>query len=107
VSLGRREDVEGLAAFGGLPAFLLDSGAGGTGTSFDWTWAVEAKRFGRVVLAGGLHAGNVAEAVRAVRPWAVDAASGTEAAPGVKDPAKVRGFLRAVREADEERESRG
>jgi len=61
---------------------------------------VEAKRFGHIVLAGGLHPGNVAEAIAAVRPWAVDAASGTEAAAGVKDLGKLEAFFAAVREAD-------
>jgi phosphoribosylanthranilate isomerase len=105
VSLASREDLAKLAAYPSLPAFLLDSAAAGSGVAFDWSWAVEAKRHGRIVLAGGLHPGNVAEAVRAVRPWAVDAASGTEASPGVKDLVKVEEFVRAVREADESRES--
>ncbi|MBI5016556.1 MAG: phosphoribosylanthranilate isomerase [Deltaproteobacteria bacterium] len=100
VSLEGPEDVASLAAFPGLSGYLLDSGSGGTGRAFDWSWAVEARRFGRIVLAGGLHPGNAAAAVRAVRPWAIDAASGTEAAPGVKDLAKIAALLRAVRRAD-------
>ena len=55
-----------------------------------------AKRYGKVVLAGGLHGGNVAEAVRAVRPWGVDASSGLESRPGVKDPQKVARYLAAA-----------
>ncbi len=91
---------EALEAYRALGAFLLDAPGGGTGRTIPWGAARRARRYGRVVLAGGLHAGNVAEAVRRVRPWAVDAASGTEAAPGVKDPEKMEAFLRAVREAD-------
>ena len=104
VSLSCREDLARLHDYPGARAFLLDAGTGGarggSGRTFDWGWAVEAKRFGRVVLAGGLGPDNVAEAVRRVRPWGVDAASGTEAALGRKDPEKLRRFVEQVREAD-------
>ena len=83
-----------------VDAFLLDTarvGAyGGTGETFPWPAAVEAKRYGKIILAGGLHGGNVAQAVRIVRPWGVDASSLLERSPGVKDPAKVAQFLDAV-----------
>ena len=62
-----------------------------------WTRAAEAAAHGRVVLAGGLRPDNVRAAVDAVRPWAVDAASGLEAAPGVKDPDKVRRYVEEAR----------
>jgi phosphoribosylanthranilate isomerase len=83
-------------------AWLLDSyvdGAhGGTGVTFDWDMALEAVRFSRmVVLAGGLKVETVAEAVRRVRPFAVDVSSGVESSPGKKDHAKVRAFVDAVR----------
>jgi phosphoribosylanthranilate isomerase len=82
-------------------AFLLDTykkgQVGGTGESFDWHLAREAKKYGPIILAGGLSAANVARAIAAARPAAVDAASGTEAAPGRKDPAKLRAFFTAVR----------
>ncbi len=85
-------------------AFLLDTHdpklLGGTGKTFDWNLAREAKRYGTIILAGGLTPENVAQAIREVRPYAVDVASGVESAPGVKDPAKLRAFLAAVREAD-------
>lgn len=84
-------------------AFLLDGAGttpGGSGAAFHWPRAVAAKRFGRIILAGGLRPDNVAEAVRLVAPWGVDVASGVEAAPGRKDPRLVRDFVRAVREAE-------
>ena len=86
-------------------AFLLDahskSGLGGTGEKFNWDLAVEAQKFGKpIFLAGGLTPENVADAVRKVRPFAVDVASGVESAPGKKDHAKVKAFIQAVRSAD-------
>jgi phosphoribosylanthranilate isomerase len=83
-------------------AFLLDaysnSGLGGTGEKFNWDLAVEAQKFGKpIFLAGGLTSENVAAAVRQVRPFAVDVSSGVESAPGIKDTAKVRAFIEAVR----------
>lgn len=85
--------------------FVLDGHApgqqGGQGRTFDWTRV--PRDLGRpVILAGGLHAGNVGDAIRAVRPWAVDLASGVEASPGIKDPAKLRAFFAAVRDVDAE-----
>lgn len=80
-------------------AHLLDAGAG-SGTIFDWDLARELARSERVFLAGGLDPDNVADAVRTVRPFAVDVASGTEASPGRKDPARLRAFAAAVRAAD-------
>ena len=60
-------------------------------------WERAARAEGRVVLAGGLDGSNVAEAIRAVRPWAVDASSRLEASPGIKDPEKVRAYVEAAR----------
>jgi phosphoribosylanthranilate isomerase len=74
---------------------------GGTGQVFDWTLVKGlAERVPFLVLAGGLGPANVAEAVRAVRPHAVDVSSGVEALPGRKDPAKVRAFVEAARSAE-------
>ncbi len=85
-------------------AFLLDAFdpelRGGTGKTFDWRFARAAKRYGTVILAGGLTPENVGRAIREVRPFAVDVASGVESSPGKKDPAKLRAFFRAVAEAD-------
>jgi len=83
---------------------LLDAHAadarGGTGATFDWDLVREHREGVPVVLSGGLNADNVGEAIAAVRPFAVDTASGTEAAPGVKDPRKLTAFFRAVAAAD-------
>jgi len=85
-------------------AFLLDAFdaklLGGTGKTFDWRLAREAKQYGNIILAGGLTPENVGQAIREVRPFAVDVASGVESAPGVKDAAKLGAFFAAVREAD-------
>jgi phosphoribosylanthranilate isomerase len=85
-------------------AWLLDAYSpgirGGTGERFNWDLAVRAREFGRpVFLAGGLTPENVAEAVRKVQPFGVDVSSGVEAAPGKKDHAKMRDFIRAVKTA--------
>jgi phosphoribosylanthranilate isomerase len=74
---------------------------GGTGESFDWELARLHPRRPPVVLSGGLNADNVGSAIEVGRPFAVDVASGTEAEPGRKDPAKLEAFLRAVAAADE------
>jgi phosphoribosylanthranilate isomerase len=93
---------------GWMDTVVLDSGdlrmPGGTGRSFDWEKAVpiaEGMRRGSVklVVAGGLTAENVGEAIRILQPWGVDVSSGVEARPGKKDAEKVRAFVRAVRAA--------
>jgi len=85
-------------------AFLLDSHVkgqrGGTGKTFNWDFALEAKKFGKpIFLAGGLTPENVAEAVRKVEPFGVDVSSGVEQAPGKKDAKKMQDFIAAVRGA--------
>ncbi|MGA0025052.1 MAG: phosphoribosylanthranilate isomerase [Burkholderiales bacterium] len=71
---------------------------GGTGTAFDWS-LIPGDLPLPVVLSGGLHAGNVTEAVRRVRPWAVDVSSGVESAKGIKDARKMEVFMTGVRNA--------
>jgi len=70
---------------------------GGSGQVIDWTRAAIVAARRRVILAGGLTPANVADAVWTVRPYGVDVASGIEARPGIKDPAKMRAFVAAVR----------
>ena len=89
-------------------AILLDGHApgeaGGSGQSFDWAriaaWQQARPRTSPVLVAGGLRPGNVAALVRDARPWGVDASSGLESAPGVKDHAKIHAFIEAVRRVD-------
>jgi phosphoribosylanthranilate isomerase len=94
---------------GVFDAFFLDSGntqlPGGTGETFDWRKAVpiaEGMRQGglKLVVAGGLNPGNVAEAIEVLKPWGVDVSSGVEERPGKKDSGKVRAFVQAVRRAE-------
>jgi phosphoribosylanthranilate isomerase len=87
-------------------AFLLDSALsgqyGGSGTTGNWHLARTAAQTQRIILAGGLTPENVAEAIRIVRPYAVDVASGVEQRPGKKDPAKLRAFFDEVHRASRE-----
>jgi phosphoribosylanthranilate isomerase len=82
-------------------AFLLDALAGdsygGTGTTFDWSLARGLRH--KILLAGGLDAANVAEAICTARPWGVDACSRIEISPGRKDPVRLAAFLKAALEA--------
>lgn len=91
------------ADFSDAAGLLLDAYApdahGGTGHRFDWS-LIPAELSLPVVLAGGLEAANVAEAVRQVRPWAVDVSSGVESAKGIKDAAKIAAFISEVRNVD-------
>lgn len=96
-----------LAPFRQAHAILLDGFdpqlTGGTGRTFDWTLARRAKPYGRIFLAGGLTPENIGEAIRTVRPYAVDVCSGVEARPGKKDAARLRAFHRAVVDAQRSR----
>lgn len=104
----RNEDsLREIAAYSDpVSAILLDTDhkdlLGGSGETFDWSLAARAKALTDrpIILAGGLTPENVQDALEAVRPYAVDVSSGVEASQGVKDIAKVRAFVRAVREWD-------
>jgi phosphoribosylanthranilate isomerase len=82
------------------PFMLIDAAVkgvyGGSGVTADWTAAAELAKKYSLLLAGGLTPENVADAVRQVRPWGVDVASGVEAAPGEKDAKKMKAFVRAI-----------
>ncbi len=102
-----RDELRAIGRHRAADAVLLDTrtakASGGTGIAFDWERArdVLAAESGklRIILAGGLNPANVAEAIRTLRPWGVDVASGVESFPGRKDPARVRAFIVAARAA--------
>jgi phosphoribosylanthranilate isomerase len=83
-----------------VSALLIDNPRPGSGEVFDWSLAEGVPPGKRLILAGGLDADNVGEAISQVRPWGVDVSTGVESAPGIKDARKVRAFVRAAREAD-------
>ena len=95
VAVRSGEDLQALRPFG-TDYHLLDSGPGGTGHTFDWNLAAAHRGRVPVILAGGLDPDNVAAAISAVHPYAVDVASGVESAPGIKDHAAMRAFVDAV-----------
>lgn len=99
----RVRDAASLLALPSYPtdAYLLDAYSpdahGGTGAKFNWDLALEAKTHGKpIFLAGGLTPENVGAAVHQVQPFGVDVSSGVESAPGRKDHAKIRAFIKAV-----------
>jgi phosphoribosylanthranilate isomerase len=95
------EGIQATMKCSGAEAFLIDTPAGeergGTGQTFDWSLVQGLE--GRIILAGGLGPDNVAEAIRQVRPFGVDACSRLESSPGRKDRLKVTEFIRAARSA--------
>ena len=103
VRVGTAADVERARTYRG-EFLLVDARAngalGGTGATFDWSLVVKLATERKLTLAGGLTPENVGDAIRAVRPYCVDVASGVESAPGVKDLGRVRAFLAAARTPD-------
>ena len=94
--------LEYLRPFSSAAGWMLDSHVeeyGGVGERFDWS-LIPAERSHPLILSGGLTRENVREAVRRVRPWAVDVSSGVESAKGIKDAAKIAAFIAEVRNAD-------
>jgi phosphoribosylanthranilate isomerase len=79
--------------------FVYEGRNSGKGETIDWNLAAQLARRGRMILAGGLDAGNVGAALARVRPFGVDVSSAVESAPGRKDPQKIKDFINAVRTA--------
>jgi len=104
--VGKGSALPAFAKYRGSTAFLLDAPHtgqyGGTGNSADWTLAHTAANSQCILLAGGLTPENVAQAILAVRPYAVDVTSGVESKPGKKDPGKLREFFEEVARANRE-----
>jgi phosphoribosylanthranilate isomerase len=96
---GIPQSIDGFARHN-APALLVDASVkgvyGGTGVTADWNGAAELAKQYPLLLAGGLTPENVAEAVRQVRPWGVDVASGVESSAGSKDVSKMKAFVNAV-----------
>jgi len=96
-------DVNGFAR-NDSPAFLIDASVkglyGGSGVTADWSGAAELAKKYPLLLAGGLTAENVSDAVGRVKPWGVDVASGVESASGEKDAAKLSAFVKKIREVE-------
>lgn len=84
----------------GADAILLDSPSPGSGSVFDWAMAGDLPEGQRLIIAGGLHQGNVAAAILRAKPWGVDVTSGVEATPGVKDPMKLKAFIEGAKRAE-------
>ena len=107
-AVGMDGDVDVRKVASGHPravGFVLDGHPpgqqGGRGKTFDWS-RIPRDLDRPILLAGGLNPSNVGDAIRTVRPWAVDLASGVESSPGIKDAGKLRAFFAAVRAADVE-----
>lgn len=92
-----RADVAAAAAL--PPRLLFDGKRSGSGETSDWVTAARLARSSELILAGGLNAGNVAAAIRAVRPFGVDVSSGVESEPGCKSAHKIAEFVEAARAA--------
>jgi phosphoribosylanthranilate isomerase len=104
IRLRNPHDIKSLAKYDGVvQALLLDTylpdKVGGTGMTFNWEWALEAGKYGRIILAGGLSPENVATAISIVKPYGVDASSSLEQSPGVKDHEKIMQFIAEVHQA--------
>lgn len=89
-----------IVAAGREPRVLFEAARSGVGERADWALAARLAATTQVMLAGGLDADNVAEAIRRVRPWGVDVSSGVEKSRGVKDPNRIAAFVRAARELE-------
>lgn len=96
------DSLEEVAKYIDGDRFVYEGRRSGIGHVVDWELAAEVSRLGQMTLAGGLHQDNVGEAIRMVRPFGVDVSSGVESSFGLKDPARIRAFVEAVREAEKD-----
>jgi phosphoribosylanthranilate isomerase len=94
-----KPDPHGSRASFAHSRILFEGPVSGVGSTSDWHSAAQLARTAQLVLAGGLNATNVADAIAAVRPFGVDVSSGVEASPGIKDPARIHEFVRRARAA--------
>ena len=99
----RVKDIQSLKKLSDYPvsSFLLDTFSedqyGGTGRVFDWNLAYPAKKYGPIILAGGLTPNNVRQAIQRIQPYGVDVCSGVESQPGIKDHKKMKAFIKNVK----------
>ena len=99
----RVKDIQSLKKLSDYPvsSFLLDTFSedqyGGTGKVLDWNLAFPAKKYGPIILAGGLTPNNVRQAIQRIQPYGVDVCSGVESQPGIKDHKKMKAFLKNVK----------
>ncbi len=99
----RIKDIQSLKQLSeySVSSFLLDTHSegqqGGTGKVFDWNLAHPAKKYGKIILAGGLTPANIRRAIQRVKPYGVDVCSGVESQPGLKDHKKIQAFLKNVK----------
>lgn len=102
IRVKNQDSIASMVSYRGyVQGFLLDTDVkgvpGGTGKTFNWELAEQAKEYGSVILSGGLDPGNVCKAIEKVRPYGVDVSSGVEKSPGIKDPDKLRVFFSNAR----------
>ncbi len=101
ISMRNANSFEKLYEYPRLSYFLLDTYApeeGGSGTTFDWNLAVEAKKHGGIILAGGLNPKNIKSAIEKVQPYGVDVSSGLELSLRIKDHSKIKRFIELIRQ---------
>ena len=100
ISMKSEESLGVLNNYSRMNHFLLDTYSklgGGSGKTFNWDLAIKAKKYGHIILAGGLNADNIKKAIENVQPYGVDISSGVEESPGKKDHNKLKQFFKQAR----------